>query len=471
MRDYIILLLIAGGLPVTLFRPFFGLMMWCWIAYMVPHKLGWGLAAHLPVASAVGATFLLAFLFSKEPKKLPMNQPIIIVYLLMLAWWTLSFVVNPATDYALQQADKVLKIQLFTIITIMMVNTRERLFWLVGVIALSIASFGVKGGIFTVLTGGDNRVWGPPGGFFEGNNEFGLTLLTILPLLRFLQLQATKSWQKHALTASMLSCFVAALGTHSRGALLAAAAMSAFFWWKSPSKLPILLAGVILIPTLYFFMPESWHERMSTIKVEDSGGGEQEFYRNTDTSTWCGQMTDKIQRHDLSAGGRVNAWCFAINVALHHPVGGGFEAFNPESFLIYAPDPTDFHDAHSIYFKILGEHGFVGLALFLTLLALSWFRAGKLQKLATQKNMIWAAQLAAMMQVSLLAFCVGGVFLGLCYFDLLYHLIAIVVILDVLIQKGEVNPAGTVPPASTEASHGRLRFANVHFPSDQQGQR
>ena len=470
MRDYIILLLIAGGLPVTLFRPFFGLMMWCWIAYMVPHKLGWGLAAHLPVASAVGATFLLAFVFSKEPKKLPMNQPIIIVYLLMLAWWTLSFFVNPATDYALQQADKVLKIQLFTIITIMMVNTRERLFWLVGVIALSIASFGVKGGIFTILTGGDNRVWGPPGGFFEGNNEFGLTLLTILPLLRFLQLQATKNWQKHALTASMVFCFVAALGTHSRGALLAAAAMSAFFWWKSPNKMPILMAGVILIPTLYFFMPESWHERMSTIKVEDSGG-ETEFYRNTDTSTWCGEMTDKIQRHDLSAGGRVNAWCFAFNTALHHPVGGGFDAFNPEAFLIYAPDPTDFHDAHSIYFKILGEHGFIGLALFLTLLALSWFRAGSLQKLATQKNMIWAAQLAAMMQVSLLAFCVGGVFLGLCYFDLLYHLVAIVVILDVLIKKGEIPSPGTATTTTTEPAQGIRRFANVLFPSGQQGQR
>jgi len=470
MRDYFFLLLIASGLPVILFRPFFGLLMWCWVAYMLPHKLGWGMIAHWPIAAAVGALALLAWLFSKEPKKIPINA-IVVVYFTMMLWWVASYFINERTPYAIQQFDKVMKIQLFTVLTMIMVNSKQRLNALVAVISLSIAFFGVKGGIFTLLSGGGDRVWGPPSGFFEGNNELGLTLLTILPLLRFLQLQATKSWQKHALTASMLFCFVAALGTHSRGALLAAAAMSAFFWWKSPSKMPILLAGVILIPTLYFFMPESWHERMSTIKVEDSGGGEQEFYRNTDTSTWCGQMTDKIQRHDLSAGGRVNAWCFAFNVALHHPVGGGFDAFNPESFLIYAPDPTDFHDAHSIYFKILGEHGFIGLALFLTLLVLSWFRAGKLQKLATQKNMIWAAQLAAMMQVSLLAFCVGGVFLGLCYFDLLYHLIAVVVILDVLIQKGETNPAGTAASASTEASHGIRRFANVLFPSGQQGQR
>lgn len=458
MRDYLVLLLIVGSLPVILFRPFFGLLVWCWIAYMVPHKLGWGVAAHLPVASAVGAVFLIAFVFSKEPKKLPMNS-IMAVYLLMLAWWVLSFIVNPATDYAIQQFDKVVKIQLFTLITIMMVNSRERLLQLVMVITFSIAAFGVKGGIFTILTGGDNRVWGPPGGFFEGNNEFGLTLLTILPLLRFIQLQVEKPWQKHALTAAMVFCFVAALGTHSRGALLAAAAMSAFFWWKSPNKLPIAVAGLILVPAIYFFMPENWHERMSTIKVEDEG--QSEFYRNTDTSTWCGQMTDKIQRHDLSAGGRVNAWCFAFNLATHRPVGGGFDAFNPDDFLRYAPDPTDFHDAHSIYFKILGEHGFVGLALFVSLLGLSWLRAGSVQKMAQQKQMLWASQLAAMMQVSLLAFCVGGVFLGMCYFDLLYHLIAIVVILDMLVRKGETTASDAVTaPDSNGSKKPSPRFAN-----------
>ena len=120
MRDYLVLAMIVGSLPMILFRPFFGLLVWCWIAYMVPHKLGWGMAAHLPVASVVGATFLIAFIFSKEPKKLPMNG-IVAVYLVMLLWWLLSFLINPSTDYALQQFDKVVKIQLFTIITMMLV--------------------------------------------------------------------------------------------------------------------------------------------------------------------------------------------------------------------------------------------------------------------------------------------------------------------------------------------------------------
>ncbi|NQD35596.1 putative O-glycosylation ligase, exosortase A system-associated [Permianibacter sp. IMCC34836] len=459
MRDYVIALAILGVMPLVLFRPFFGLLVWCWVAYMVPHKLGWGLTAHWPVAMAVGGLFMLGYLFSKEPKKLPMNS-IVIVHLLMVLWWLVTFLVNDRTQYAWIQFDKIFKIQLFTFITIMLVNTRERLLQLIAVISLSIGFFGIKGGLFTLLTGGGSRVWGPPGGFFEGNNELGLALLTILPLLRFVQLQVSKKWQIHGLTAAMVLVFVAALGTQSRGALLAAIVMGTYFWWKSPHKLPITVAALVLLPLLYFFLPDSWHQRMATMKVDVANV---EITRNTDTSTWCGQMTAKIQSHDPSAGGRVNAWCFAFNLAKHKFFGGGFDAFDPAAFERYAPDPKDFHDAHSLYFKILGEHGFVGLFLFLLLIAMAWFRALSIRRIAKRSNQEWAAQLADMLQVSLLAFCTGGVFLGLCYFDLLYHLIAIVVILDVLVHK---QPAAAT---ATGAAPVGPRFANALNPAISQG--
>lgn len=450
MRDYLIALAIVGVLPLVLFRPFIGLLVWCWVAYMVPHKLGWGLTSHWPVAMAVGALFLLGYAFSKEPKKLPIT-PIVVVHIVMVLWWLVTFLVNEKTDYVWIQFDKIMKIQLFTFITIILVNTKERLNQLIAVIALSIGFFGIKGGLFTILTGGGSRVWGPPGGFFEGNNELGLTLLTILPLLRYLQLQVEKSWQKHGLTAAMVLCFVAALGTHSRGALLAAIVMGAYFWWKSPHKLPISMAVIILVPALYFFLPEEWHQRMATMNVDVE---QIEVTRPINTSTWCGQMTAKIQSHDTSTGGRVNAWCFAFNLANDRFFGGGFDAFDPQAFLIYAPDPNDFHDAHSIYFKILGEHGYVGLSLFLTLLAMCWLRLGALRRIGKAQQQPWVIQLSDMLQVSILAFCTGGVFLGLCYFDLLYHLIAIVVILDVLVRKKAAAETSTTP-----------RFANAFSPS------
>jgi probable O-glycosylation ligase (exosortase A-associated) len=379
--------------------------------------------------------------------------PVVGLYLLLLGWWLLSFLVNDKSDYAIGQFDKVFKIQLFTILTMMMVNTRERLNALVAVIALSIAYFGVKGGLFTLLTGGGERVWGPPSGFFEGNNELGLTLLTILPLLRYLQTEAQKSWQKHALTGAMLLCFVAAFGTHSRGALIAAFAMSLFFWYRSERKGLIALVVLIGLPLLFAFMPEKWHERMATIQVQEQTETD-EYRRTLPDSSWCGRLTAKIQSHDRSAGGRINAWCYAWKRASSELIGGGFGGFNPDAFVRFAPDPYDFHDAHSIYFKILGEHGFPGLLIFLALLATAFFRVGALRRKAIQNNIVWARQFASMWQVSMIAFGTGGLFLGLSYFDLLYHLIAMSVVLEVLMRQPQIVAAAAPDTAAQK------RFAN-----------
>ena len=47
----------------------------------------------------------------------------------------------------------------------------SRSLWVVG---FASAFYGVKGGIFTIMHGGDYRVWGPEDSFIEGNNELAL---------------------------------------------------------------------------------------------------------------------------------------------------------------------------------------------------------------------------------------------------------------------------------------------------------
>ena len=62
--------------------------------------------------------------------------------------------------------------------------------------------------------------------------------------------------------------------------------------------------------------------------------------------------------------GRINAWTMALNLAKDNFFGGGFSIYESAVFARYAPDP-EARAAHSIYFQVLGEHGFVGLFLFL----------------------------------------------------------------------------------------------------------
>ncbi len=50
-------------------------------------------------------------------------------------------------------------------VTLMLVNNRERMHWLVWMIVVSLGFYGVKGGVFTILKGGVNHVFGPAGKF------------------------------------------------------------------------------------------------------------------------------------------------------------------------------------------------------------------------------------------------------------------------------------------------------------------
>lgn len=103
--------------------------------------------------------------------------------------------------------------------------------------------------------------------------------------------------------------------------------------------------------------------------------------------------------------------------------------FKPPTFRQYAPEPFRVHDVHSIYFEVMGEHGFIGFGIFILLALFSWLRANQvIRECKNDPERKWAADLAAMIQVSLIGYGAGGAFLGLAYFDLTYHLMIILVL-------------------------------------------
>jgi probable O-glycosylation ligase (exosortase A-associated) len=133
---------------------------------------------------------------------------------------------------------------------------------------------------------------------------------------------------------------------------------------------------------------------------------------------------------------RINAWETAFNVARDRPLGAGFEFASPSAFARYAPDPSEPRAAHSIYFQVLGEHGFVGLGLFLLLWLLVWLDTGWIVRRARDRNELeWASDLARMIQVSLVGYFVGGAFLSHAYYDLPYNLLVAVMLTRVLVEK------------------------------------
>jgi probable O-glycosylation ligase (exosortase A-associated) len=156
-------------------------------------------------------------------------------------------------------------------------------------------------------------------------------------------------------------------------------------------------------------------------------------------------------QQDTSAMGRLNAWSFAVNLAKDRPLtGGGFETFTPGAFQRWAPDPSMARDAHSIWFEVLGEHGFVGLALFVLLWVLTWMLARSIiRSCKSAPELRWARDLAAMVQVSLIGYWVGGTFLGLAYFDLPYVLMSLLVLTKVVLERERQRVANGAPTSAS----------------------
>lgn len=402
MRDLIVAAIVFGSLPFVLRRPFIGVLLLTWLGYMNPHLLCYGFMLSMPVVYIVTIVTLIGMVASDRTKRMVWSREIVVL-LLFLIWMCITTTQAFYPELATIQLVKVLKIQTLTMMVLVMLTNEQRIRAFIWVIVVSIGFYGVKGGLFTIAHGGAYRVQGPPTSFISENNELALAIVMTIPLARYLQVRETNRWIKLGLTGAMILMAFGAIGSQSRGALVALTLTGVMFWLKSRNKLPTLAIGLAAAASILAIMPASWYERMNTIKTYDQ---------------------------DDSALGRINAWGMAWNLARDRFLGGGFDTFRREVFALYGPEPNRVHDVHSIYFGVLGHHGFVGLFLFLLLLGLTWAKCSAiLKRVKTRPELDWAGQLAAMVQVSLIGYMSAGAFLGLMYFDYPYHLMVVAVVL------------------------------------------
>src|SRR5580765_724253 len=246
MRDIVLTLFVLGSVPMMIYRPYIGLLFWMWLGFMNPHRLCWGFAFDFPFVQVVAIATLLGFIASREPKRLP-GGPVTAL------WITFSICVTITTLFALNPEPawtewaRYMKVQIMTLAVLMIVTTRERILWSVITIVVSICFYGVKGGLFTLLTGGKFMVLGPRNSFISGNTEIAFAIVTTLPLLWYLRTVTTKRWHRLAIMGSFALCVLAVLGSYSRGALLAIGAMLTFLWLGSRGK---LLTGTLTLVVL-----------------------------------------------------------------------------------------------------------------------------------------------------------------------------------------------------------------------------
>ena len=407
MRDILVAVVIIALLPLSLFRPAFGAMVYAWVGLMNPHRLSWRMA-DAPVGLAVALATIAGAFFTNSFRRPPfkLTTIVLLVFLLYTTFTTYeAFSQHEAWEYW----NRFAKVLLMCFVSMMLLQERKLLESFLWVCMASVGFYGVKGGIFSLATGGNYRVWGPQGSWIEGNNELAVAELMILPLMLYFLRRAKKKWERLAYWAALVFTMIAILFSYSRGAFLGFAGVASLMIVRSRYRLQASLMAIVIVALMMSLAPPSWTGRMSTI------GGYQQ---------------------DESAMGRINAWHFATNLAKDRLIGGGFRTFTRELFLQYAPDPTDVHDAHSIYFEVIGEQGFPGFFLYMVIMLTTLLRLEGLRRRGRRDPAShWVSELAEMLQFGVIAFAIGGAFLGLAYLDLYYYLVIGALLLELIAQR------------------------------------
>jgi len=395
LRDLLLTLLLVGGLPVALRRPFIGALIFTFVSMANPHRYTWGFAYSMPWAMAYAIATMAGLMATQERfvvDSLRRYWPM----LLYVAWTGATTFFAFERELALSRWLEVAKIQLMCLVTLMLLTDWKRIRLLVWVAVGSVSFYGLKGGVFTLVTGGDALVWGPPDSAIEDNNHLAVGLVMMLPLLYWLYRDTQRKWVRALVLLAASMSAVAVFGSHSRSAFLGILAMAGFLVLKSDRKIPIAMLAILLGASIALFMPQQYWDRIATIET---------------------------YQQDASAMGRINTWKTAVNIANDRVMGGGFDYYSARVFKRYAPNPDDIHSAHSIYFQALGEHGWIGLSLFLSIWLYVWFvcrRVIRSTRGSPDEYGKWL--LARMTQVSLVGFAVGGAFVNIGNWDLTYYL-------------------------------------------------
>ncbi len=398
MRDILVTFFIFAWFPFILSRPWLGVVLLAILDYLNPHRYAWGFAREMPfyfIAVIVTGT---ALVFTKDRWSIPRTRETgLLAGLLLMFTITTVFAYYPVTAW--EQWIKVLKVMVPIFLTMMLINTRDKLFYLVLAIALSFGLIGLKGGIWWLSSGGAHRVYGPDGTQYGDNNHIGLAINMALPLLVLSIRQADRAWLKMFLKVCLALSIVAIVGTYSRGAFATLGIVLFLLLITSRHK---VLAALMLAVGLFFatdYIPEKWFSRMESIQDYEQ---------------------------DAAAMGRIRAWEDGVAIANDRPLlGGGFGAF-----------AQAWTGSHSGYIGILGEHGYVVLAVWLSLLFGTMWALGRLGRQARNSpSLLWVADYSRMFQVSLIAYAVGGLFLNVGYWGFFYHLVAMTAIIKILARQ------------------------------------
>jgi probable O-glycosylation ligase (exosortase A-associated) len=244
---------------------------------------------------------------------------------------------------------------------------------------------------------------------------------------------------------------VTAIGTYERSALIGLVVLGVYMWVRTKHKTGFGIVLAIAACVVIYTSSSAWNSRVSTI-------GD--------------------YRSDSSALVRLLVWKWTLGFTATHPAGGGFMTYIVDRVDVPAagaePGHMEFGRAfHSIYFEVLGEHGYPGVVMFLLLAGSTFLALRRIAKTARlYPELQWVVGLSDALRSGLAVFLACGAFVGIAFQPMFWYFIAMSICLnaymwrvvrqDVVPETGwralALKPAGA-PAAKPNALDWRKRAA------------
>lgn len=412
MRNLLLLATYCSFLVLGVAAPFVFALGYVWVDAFRPQEVTYGLLSAVPVAmimgaAAVGGWFVLD---RRDPAPLGLITALTLLFALWVTLSTAFWAVVPNTAW--WKWDWAFKTIAFSAFIPLAFRSRVQIEAFLQVYLFAVAAHFLPFAGKTILAGGG---YGRNLGLLEGNSGLaeGATLATValmlVPIALYLR-RHTCLLPRGRITKLLylglaVAGVVAAVGTYQRTGLVGLVVLATFILlqsrrkWLTGAVLALGAAGVMLLTT------DAWNARIATI-------GE--------------------YREESSALTRLLVWEWTLGFVRDHPLGGGFGA--SEISRIVPPPPPGSLEAepvigrafHSVYFEVLGEQGWVGLAIFFGLVGAALLAQREIIRRGRAiPALAWAADLAATLRVSLIVLLACGAFIGIAFQPMFYYLFGI----------------------------------------------
>lgn len=443
MRDIAMFLAMLALVPLAFSNSFNAYLLWGWTALLSPafYLFGFmqGLRYNLIFAVITLGLWMLGKVDMKGKLSTNSTTILLIVFTIHVSFSALFGYDGNYWNSIYYEG--FIKSVIFAIFMPLFVTTRLRLHALVLVVCLALGFHGVVEGLKMIASGGTHKVRGIPTTMMSDNNQFAVGMCMVMPLLVYLMLNLKDRLARFAAMAGLGLTVLALIGTNSRGGFLCLAVLGAWYALTSRRKVLASVMVILLAVLAVQLAPDSWFTRMESIKTAEE---------------------------DSSFMGRVVAWKVSTAIALANPWGGGgihaiqsmsvwHEFVNRIEFLSFIPTPppeTTPRAAHSIYFEVLGDLGFVGFGLFISLIVNAFLTARRIRLLVVDRpELQWARDLSDGLKLALVAYCVGGAGVSLAYFDLFY---VVIMLLEALRQHVIAATASQTTLKNCNVIHGEV---------------